>query len=65
MRGVWLLQVAMHSQLPHFLDFFKQSTIFSSGAEDAHQIYTRGSVLGEALKPNLERPTRLNSTELN
>ena len=30
--------------------FFEQRTILSSGAEDAHQIYTRGSVVGQALK---------------
>ena len=33
---------------------FYQSTLLSSRAEDAHQIYTRDSVLGEALKRNSE-----------
>ena len=34
--------------------FFYQSIFLSSGADDAHQIYTRGSVLGEALTRNSE-----------
>ena len=49
-HGVGLLPVAMHSQLPRFLLFFlfSRDTVLSSGAEDAHQMYSRGSVVGEA-----------------
>ena len=37
-----------------FSSFVEQPTILSGGAEDAHQICTRGSVLGEALNRNSE-----------
>ena len=41
----------------YFFFFFCQYIFLSSGAEDAHQVYTRGSVIGKALNRNLEIST--------
>ena len=49
---IFKFQVAMHSQLPRFLVY--QCIFLSSDADDAHQIYTRGSVIGTALNRNPE-----------
>ena len=47
---VFIRQADVVGRLKLYCCTFLQPTILSSGAEDAHHIYTRGSVLGEALK---------------